>query len=320
MQFRAMVTLLCVAGPVIAQSAKTPPKLAPCDTSSVLAHAQPIFDVGTATLTKACPAFSKRISDWYKATPAAHQWSAGQIIAALVAPPVDTTPAPRPPVQGNAPEPTSTSTILFRDDFERAAASISAGYAKRGTSSLTDGHAGAAIRFSYGANSDDNLIEKAFTITTDLYVRYWFRLSKGADPTCGGSNPSGMKWFMLWRSVGNRYTMGVGDLGGTRLAFTSHDNGSTDQPNPFEQNITKAVRFGTVNDGQWHKYTAHVVTGPAGYEQLWIDGTLILDNSANTYGHEAGGIALIQLPGAVVNIAGCSAFSIDVDELAVWAR
>jgi hypothetical protein len=304
--------------------AQSPAKAAPCDSASVLLTAKPIYGVGLATYANACPGFSAAIDRWFvlNADTVAH-WTPAQIVAAIAhgARPSAPPPPPvvvSPPAQGNAPEPTTTSVVLHRDDFNRA--SVGDGYAKRGNFAAIDGHAGSAIRFSYGPGSDDNLIEKEFATTTDLYVRYWFRLSPGADPTCKGANPSGMKWFMLWRAAGNRYTMGVGNLGSGNpgLEFTSHDNGSTNEPNPFLQNKTKVLRFGTVNDGQWHKYTVHVVTGNGGYEQLWIDGTPILDNSANKYGHEAGGINMIQLPGAVVNVSGCAPFTIDLDDLVVW--
>jgi hypothetical protein len=117
--------------------------------------------------------------------------------------------------------------------------------------------------------------------------------------------------------------MGVGMLDydhNAGLEFSTHDNSSARQPNPNLQNVAKAPRFGTTNDGQWHKYTLHVVTGNGGYEQIWVDEKLVLDNSAAGYDHSPVGISLIQFPGAVVNFSGCSNFTIDVDDLVIWHR
>ena len=136
-----------------------------------------------------------------------------------------------------------------------------------------------------------------------------------------------MKWFMPWRSVNPRYTMGVGLLTGgpvgfenTGLEFSSHDNSSSAMPNPFNQNISKAKTFKTTADGGWHEYTLHIVTGTGGYEQIWVDGLLVLDNRSYNYDHSAEGISLFQFPGAMVAwYAGCE-FTIDVDDLAVWHK
>lgn len=46
------------------------------------------------------------------------------------------------------------------------------------------------------ASSCDNLIEKVFPATTDIYFRYWYRTSRGTDPTCANRGGSGMKCFM----------------------------------------------------------------------------------------------------------------------------
>jgi hypothetical protein len=225
--------------------------------------------------------------------------------------------------RGPAPEPGPNDIILVRDDFERDAASIKTGYATRGAMTTTDGHSsGTAIRFLYSSGSQDNLVEKSFAETKDIYIRYWYRLSPSADPTCGGHNPSGFKWFMTWRASGlPRYTMGVGDLGNNAgLEFSTHDNGSNAMPNPFLQNKTKTPRFGTTRDGQWHKYTLHVVTGSGGYEQIWVDDALVLDSSGLGYDHASGGIGTIQFPGAVVDFSGCTSFTIDADDLVIWRR
>jgi hypothetical protein len=233
-----------------------------------------------------------------------------------------------PPV-GASPEPAAGDVILIQDNFERAAGSIASGYSTRGSVSATTGNGGgSAIRFNYSNGDSDNLIEKSFAETKDIYIRYWYRLSPNADPTCGGHNGSGFKWFMTWRGQWDtplpRYTMGVGNLDGSGnnagLEFSTHDNGSTAMPNPFLQNKTKTPRFATTRDGQWHKYTLHVVVGAGGYEQIWVDGTLVLDSSGFGYDHNANGIAMIQFPGAVVDFTGCANFTVDVDDFVVWHR
>jgi|SRR5438445_7889979 len=228
-----------------------------------------------------------------------------------------------------APEPEPGNVILWQDDFNKATLTdLLAAYDLRGDHLLVaNGHSGSAIGFPYTAANFDNLIEKSFPATTDIYFRYWYRLSPGADPSCGGRNDSGMKWFMPWRLVDQRYTMGVGMLTGgppgfenTGLEFSSHDNSSSQMPNPFMQNISKAKTFKTTADGGWHEYTLHVVTGNGGYEQIWVDGVLLLDDSAYHYDHSSEGISLMQLPGAMVAwYSGCE-FQIDVDDLVVWHK
>jgi len=229
-----------------------------------------------------------------------------------------------------APEPAAGNTILWQDDFNKATLSeLIAPYATAGAQQLiSDGHSGQAIRFPYTSGSWDNLIEKSFDTTTDIYFRYWYRLSSGADPTCGGKGPSGFKWFMPWRTTTTlRYTMGVGNLPGgpngnqnTGLEFSSHDNTSSNEPNPFMQNVSKAKTFRSTADGSWHKYTLHLVTGNGGYEQIWVDGSLVLDNSSYHYDHDPNGIGLIQFPGTMVQwFSGCD-FTVDVDDLVIWKK
>ncbi|HKR09487.1 MAG TPA: Ig-like domain-containing protein [Gemmatimonadaceae bacterium] len=243
---------------------------------------------------------------------------------------ITVTAPPPPPPPGSSPEPGAGDVVMWQDDFNKSTLSeLVAPYAKAGTQQLiTDGHSGQAIRFPYTAGSWDNLIEKSFNVTTDIYFRYWYRLSPGADPTCGGQGPSGFKWFMPWRVTTTlRYTMGVGNLQGgpsgftnTGLEFSAHDNTSSSEPNPFMQNINKSKTFKTTADGQWHEYTLHVVTGNGGYEQIWIDGLLVLDNSAYHYDHDPNGIGLIQFPGTMVTwFSGCD-FTVDVDDLAIWHK
>jgi hypothetical protein len=236
-----------------------------------------------------------------------------------------------PEIDRVAPEPAAGDAVLWQDDFNKSTITDQvAAYATRGAMQLiTDGHSGQAIRFPYTASFNDNLIEKQLPVApTDIYFRYWYRLSPGADPTCGGQGPSGFKWFMPWRNTTNlRYTMGVGNLSGgpagfenTGLEFSSHDNTSQTEPAPFMQNINKSKTFSSTADGTWHEYTLHVVTAPQGYEQIWIDGVLILDTSAYTYDHDPNGIGLIQFPGTVVTwFAGCD-FNVDVDDFVIWHK
>ena len=231
----------------------------------------------------------------------------------------------------SAPEPAETDDRLWEDAFDYPTVSaLEQEYATRGTPQIIPGRdGGQAVRFPYSPSVASNLLEKTFSETTDLYVRYWYRLSPGADPTCGGSGDSGMKWFMAWRRDGPRYTNGVGNLRGgpdeagpqAGLEFTTHDNSSGAQPNPFLQNVSKSPRFGTTNDGEWHRYALHIVTGNGGYEQIWIDGMLVLDNRSYAYDHDPGGIYMIQFPGLVVDglESGCD-FTIDVDDLVVWRK
>ena len=243
-----------------------------------------------------------------------------------------------PPPPGTAPEPVAGDRILLQDSFDGGTlATQLASYATRGTiQRITDGRSGAALRFAYSANSTDNLIEANFATTQDIYFRFWYRTTVGADPTNGDFGSSGMKWFMAWRPNSTiRYTFGVNSLDNaagppsaepnTQVEFTSHDNSSSQEFNPFIQNISKTPKFTTTNDGRWHKYTLHVVTGTgptdtrSGYEQIWIDGILVLDTRAYPVDHDPTGIALIQFPGTVVNWDATQPnFNIDVDDLTVW--
>lgn len=258
-------------------------------------------------------------------------------------PPVDTARPPvdtvKPPVDvGN--EPVATSRVLHSNDFTNGRT----GYATRGTLTSAGGrNGGAALRFSYSAASPDNLIEFKFEPSTDVYVRYYYRVTSAGGPIVNIGGSSGMKWFMLWRENGPRYTNGVGYLGDCRslynaytatfcntgLEFSVHDNGSPEwsrtdprsQPNPFVQNVSKAKTFKNTADGQWHKYTVHTVTnlaGGTGYEEVWIDDVKIIDTRDRGYTHHPGAFNLIQLPGLVVS--GCCSpnFTIDVDDLIVW--
>jgi len=222
--------------------------------------------------------------------------------------------------------------ILLQDDFNKATVALQLApyaYAPGDYSRVTDGHNGEAIRVSYNAAAWNNVFgANLASVATDAYYRYWYRTSPGADPTCGGKNQSGFKWFMTERFDPNpRYTHGVGRLPGgpagfenTGMEFSTHDNSSTREPNPFMQNVNKSKRFDTTNDGQWHEYTIHIVTGNGGYEQIWIDGLKVLDSQAYGYDHSSIGIAVIGLPGNMVAwYSGCD-FYVDIDDLVVWHK
>jgi uncharacterized protein YjdB len=234
-----------------------------------------------------------------------------------------TVSAPPPPPTGGAPEPVSGNVVLWQDGLDGS--NPLAVYGKRGTLQvIPDGHSGQAVRFIYTGSSPDNLIEKVFANTHDIYVRYWFRIQKGWVPYSGHSG-SGMKWFMLWRPDPDyvRYTFGVGKLVEPNYQFTSHDNSSTQMPVlGFPQNVSLTPRFDTVNDGQWHKYTIHVngASGTGG-EQIWIDDVLVLDDFAQHYDHDDTGFEMIQLPGTVVDgIPAGMEGTIDIDDLAIWHK
>lgn len=241
-----------------------------------------------------------------------------------------TVTVPPPPPSGSSPEPGGSDVILWQDNFDRPSLSeLLAPYATRGTMELVPGRSGRAVRFVYTAGSTDNLIERSFATTTDIYFRFWYRSSPGADPSCQKQNDSGFKWFMAWRANGEpRYTMSVTNADGVPwqgrpnagLEFTSHDNSSVLEPAQFLSNINHDIRFSTTNEGNWHKYTLHIKVGNGGYEQIWVDDTLLLDNSANGYDHSATGIAMVQFPGVIVRwFAGCE-FTLDVDDLVIWHK
>jgi hypothetical protein len=242
-----------------------------------------------------------------------------------------TATAPPPPPSGVSPEPGSGDVILLQDSFDRGSLSeLLAPYATRGTMALVpDGRSGQAVRFLYSGGSNDNLIETTLPTTPDIYFRFWYRSSPGADPSCKGLNDNGFKWFMAWRPGSEpRYTMSVTNADGVPsqgrlnagLEFTSHDNSSATEPIQFLSNINHNVRFSTTNEGNWHKYTLHIKTGNGGYEQIWVDDILLLDNSAMGYDHSATGISLIQFPGAMVRwFAGCD-FTLDIDDFVAWRK
>ena len=241
-----------------------------------------------------------------------------------------TVTAPPPPPSGTAPEPGGSDVILWQDNFDRPSLSeLLAPYATRGVMKLVPGRSGQAVQFVYTLSSTDNLIEKAFATTTDIYFRFWYRSSPGADPSCGGQNWPGWKWFMAWRSDPlQRYTLSVTNSDGVPyqgrpnagMEFSSHDNSSVNEPAQFISNINHSVRFSTTNEGNWHKYTLHIKTGTGGYEQIWVDDILLLDNSANGYDHSATGISLIQFPGVLVQFYAGYDFTLDVDDFVIWHK
>lgn len=80
--------------------AQTAPKVAPCDTSSILAHAPATYGVGPATIRNACGTFANAISLAFKAHPEAQRWTGSQLVNWLLlgAVPVVDTPKPPPAV------------------------------------------------------------------------------------------------------------------------------------------------------------------------------------------------------------------------------
>jgi surface antigen len=239
--------------------------------------------------------------------------------------------APVVPPPGSQPEPGLGDVVLFQDNFDLR--SDFSGYGTRGALSLVAGRGalGKAARFSYSPTSNDNLIEKAFAASGDIYVRYWYRITPSGATPYAGRTGSGLKWFMAWRAVAARYTCGTSTLNVASTTpgypsadweFGCHDNSSASMPNPFGQNIAKTPRFNTTNDGNWHEYTLHIVTGSGGYEQIWIDGVKVMDTYGLGYDHSSEGISMIQFPGLVVDGIPDSSwnFAVDVDDFAIWHK
>jgi hypothetical protein len=230
-----------------------------------------------------------------------------------------------------APEPGPDDILLVQDDFDLR--TDFGGYSITGALSLTSGRSGAgnAARFSYSPASDNNLIEKTFPASGDIYFRFWYRITPPGALPYAGRTGSGLKWFMPWREVGYRYTCGTSTLNVASTTpgypsqpweFGCHDNTSARMPNPFGQNIDKSRRFNTTNDGTWHKYTLHIVTGNSGYEQIWVDGYLVMDTSGLGYDHSPEGISMIQFPGLVVDGIPTNSwnFTVDIDDVAIWHK
>lgn len=251
-----------------------------------------------------------------------------------VTPPSDTTPTPPiviPPPSSGSPAPQPGDVTILSDNFDTKTDTTICGagrYACAGsvkTVSPGYGATGKALRFAYTPGSDDNLIEKSFGAATNFYVKYRFRVSAGWLPNSERTG-SGMKWFMPWRDGAPRYTAGVGKLTNPNWQFTIHDNSSGDiKPDapsmlPFYKSTAKKLT--DVNDGQWHEYALHVVTGAGGYEEIWVDGLLTFSSRGNTFNHDAAGIALFQFPGLVVDGIPDAARSgtVDVDDLLIWKR
>jgi len=253
-----------------------------------------------------------------------------------------TPPAQLPVVySGDAPEPGPNDVLLAQDNFDSYKGILATDPVPNaagggwqnpqwGTVQLITGRGGAgkAVRFAYATTSQSPELGRDIPTTTDLYVRYYYRLSPGADPTFANQNQSGFKWFMAWRDRSlPRYTFAVTDLPGgpsgfanSGLEFGAHDNSSSRMPNPFQQNINKSLKFGTTRDYQWHKYTLHIVTGSGGYEQIWVDGVKVLDSSAFGYDHNAGGIQSISFPGNFATNMPDDKwdFTVDVDDFVMW--
>lgn len=235
------------------------------------------------------------------------------------------------PKDNSAPEPGASDVIVFQDDFDLR--NDFASYATRGALSLVSGRSvgGKAVRFSYSPRDDDNLIERTFPASGDIYFRFWYRITPPGAVPYAGRTGSGLKWFMPQREVGLRYTCGTSLLGvapttpgypSSPWEFGCHDNTSARAPSPFGQNIAKTPRFNTTNDGNWHKYTLHIVTGSGGYEQIWIDGIKVMDTFGLGYDHSSEGISMIQFPGLVVDGIPSASFNfaVDIDDLAIWRK
>lgn len=110
--------------PVVASV--TPSKLAPCDTAGVLAHAQPVFNVGQSRLNEACPAFDRVLADFGTLNPEfaaviariRHGVPPAPAKDTTIAPPQkDTTPIPPPPVVvDSTPKPMPDTATFFLAD------------------------------------------------------------------------------------------------------------------------------------------------------------------------------------------------------------
>lgn len=243
---------------------------------------------------------------------------------------------------GGAPEPDVGSTILFQDDMEQANLTAQlaplddngpAGFAR-----ITPGRtSGTCLQIQYAVATPGPTFGAFIPETRDLYVRWYFRVTPGWVPYSGVTN-SGFKWFLTKRGDGiPRYTHGVTLLTGgppgfenAGYEFSTHDQSSTLQTDPTQQNIRKDIRFNTCNDGNWHKATYHVVTdigGGKGYEQIWIDDQRVLDTSpgqpgvpAGGYDHLNTGITQFQFGDLVVDGIPDSSWAgnIDYDDVVAW--
>lgn len=175
---------------------------------------------------------------------------------------------------------------------------------------------GAALQINYRPATPGPTFGQFIPETQDLYASWWFKVTPNWLPF-SDTTGSGFKWFTTKRGdLMPRYTHGVSRLlsGGppgfvnTGWEFETHDQSSTLQSDPTSQNISKAIRFNTVNDGNWHQAGYHIKTSLFAYEQIWIDGTRLLDTRdgqpgipVGGYDHDSRGITQFQFGDLVVD-------------------
>lgn len=241
---------------------------------------------------------------------------------------VVTPPIVLPPdtTHSGSPAPQPGDVTIWSDNFD--ARTSFAGYGTSGQLSLVSGRGGSgkAMRCTYSQSNHDCLIEKNFPATTDLYFRYWYRITPTGWLPFSGITGAGWKWFMPWRAVDYRITCGVGQLTVPNWAFFCHDNTSGDTPNATLSKgiIPNTPRLSTTNDGAWHEYVLHVKVGAGGYEQSWVDGVKVFDSQALGLTHSAEGISMVQFPGLLVDCdkgtsPACSGV-IEIDDFVIWRK
>lgn len=216
------------------------------------------------------------------------------------------TPVVEIPPSGDEPVfQSGTNTLIKQDEFETYSGKPSNGWLNtpEGTSIISDGRSGKAVRIAYTPSSYTNGIDLGFGATNKIFVSYWFRVTAGFYPSENDNTNSGMKWFTLWRQSDPRQTWGVGNLtwgpGVQNTNFGTHDNSSSDQPNMSSGGGTTSERgvWSRVNDGNWHRYTieAYTGTGTNGYERAWVDGVKIFDSFGRGYHRSTQGFNLLQI-------------------------
>jgi uncharacterized protein YjdB len=216
-----------------------------------------------------------------------------------------------------APSPATADPIILEDNFDRYTDSddlhFNGGYDRAGEISMVTGRngIGRAVRFSYAPGATWNLLAKSIPRSPDLFVRYWYRASPGADPSNAGTNRWGLTMLQAQRASGERWQVSVAKWS---LLFGVDDS---DMPNVY-QNVIRTPRFGTTNDGQWHELAVRLVDGPSGYAMEWVDGTLVTDTRGNGYSHPSIGVNLLAFPGELFADPR-TPFTIDIDDIVAWA-
>lgn len=243
------------------------------------------------------------------------------------------TPVPVPVDTTGVPKPGPTSTILWRDDFEWApigpftdALAGSHGYSLEpdhvGVTVDAGANSGRGMLFSYSAAHSANMIEHYHTPVSEACYQFKFKVDP-ADANPAATHEAGMKFFEIWREgSAPRLTWGVGNLrpsANTGLEFSTHDNSSGAMPDPWTQNVSKALTFKNTRGTGWHTYTACTRVGPAGYDKLWIDATLVLDNTAQRFDRSAVKVNRLRGPDLVVKWSSANKpFTIRWDDLLAW--